>query len=327
MVKFVAGIRTPLKVAHYITYKCNLSCDMCGRRAIESEKELLTSEVKSLQKMFSNHGTIAWSFSGGECLLRKDIIELSKYSKELGMDLLIITNGTLLPKKKDILKYADVINISIDGNKGTHEHLRGKGSYDLALRGLEVLKNNGRKKLKKVINTILNNETIELNTLEHMLDLAKDYSCQVGFNPIIIHRPDLRNVVDTKYFPTLQQFNIFHDWLREKLKTNDKKYFVDKIKFFESIGDYPNSPTRIKCYAGKFQLAIDPFGKVLPCSDFFDYETKYKKSGFNWKYGYKGFENLEMPKCPYGFCCTAKKNFFFDHPLELFREYVLRKSL
>ncbi len=55
MIKFVVGIKTPLKVAHYITYRCNLSCEMCGRRAIESEQELLTDEVKNLIKNFREH--------------------------------------------------------------------------------------------------------------------------------------------------------------------------------------------------------------------------------------------------------------------------------
>ncbi|MFP4497076.1 MAG: hypothetical protein ACLFQV_02595 [Vulcanimicrobiota bacterium] len=45
MARFAMGIRTPVKIAHYITYRCNLQCEMCGRRAIESEKELTTEQA------------------------------------------------------------------------------------------------------------------------------------------------------------------------------------------------------------------------------------------------------------------------------------------
>ncbi|MFP4497077.1 MAG: hypothetical protein ACLFQV_02605 [Vulcanimicrobiota bacterium] len=78
---------------------------------------------------------------------------------------------------------------------------------------------------------------------------------------------------------------------------------------------------------GIFQASIDPFGKVLPCSDFFDYEDKYKEGGFDWGYGYAGWERLKQPKCPYSFCCTTKKNYFFDNPLKTAKNYVFNKEI
>jgi len=327
MARYALGIKAPIKVAHYITYRCNLSCDMCGRRAIESEAELTTEQAIALQREFRKHGTIVWSFSGGECLVRKDILELSKSVKNLGMDLIIVTNGILLPDKKEIIEYADVIDISIDGTEETHDRLRGKGNYQKAIKGLEVLRDAGKKKLKNVINTILNNETIELPALDHMLQLAKEYHCELGFNPIIVHRSDLRDVVRKRYLPTNEQFHNFIRWLEEKKGTRDGKYLVDDPKFFKAVGRYPDAPSRIKCYAGKFQLSIDPFGKILPCSDFFDYEEDYQKGSFNWRYGYEGFKRLQKPACPYEFCCTAKKNFFFNHPFLILKEYAFRKRV
>lgn len=327
MARYLLRLKTPIKVAHYVTYRCNLHCDMCGRRAIESEEELTTEQVIDLQKEFARHGTVVWTFSGGECLVRKDIIELSKSAKDLGMELIIVTNGILLPAKREIVNYADVIDISIDGTEETHDRLRGNGNYQKALKGLEILRDTKRKSLKKVINTILNNETIELHVLDHMLQLAQEYNCQLGFNPIIIHRSDLRGVVQKKYFPTNEQFNDFVRWLEGNRRTKAGKYLIDNPRFFKAIGRYPEAPTRIRCCAGKFQLGLDPFGKVLPCSDFFDYEESYKRDGFKWGYGYEGFQNLRKPACPYEFCCTAKKNYFFDHPVQMLAEYVLKKEV
>ncbi|MBU0506840.1 radical SAM protein [bacterium] len=324
--KYFLKIKFPMKVAHYITYRCNLKCDMCGRRAIESEQEITTEQAIQLQKDFRKKSTIIWSFSGGECLVRKDIIELSASVKKLGMDLIIVTNGILLPKKQEILEYADVINVSLDGNQESHEKLRGPNSYTKALEALELIKNTKKKRLKKVVNTILNNETIQQPWLEHMLTLAKEYNCQVGFNPIIVHRSDLTDNIEKTYMPTYEQFKAFGKWLEEKKSSKDAPYFMDSPEFFKAIGHYPTKPTRIKCYAGMYQCSIDPFGRVLPCSDFFDYENSYEEKGLKWGCGSEGFDNLKVPNCPYPFCCTAKKNFFYDNPSMILKEYVLRKT-
>lgn len=52
MGKFVLGIKSPLKVAHYIKYRCILRCDMCGRKTIESEKELTNKEKNNRDEFF-----------------------------------------------------------------------------------------------------------------------------------------------------------------------------------------------------------------------------------------------------------------------------------
>lgn len=324
--RYFLGIKTPIKVAHYITYRCNLQCDMCGRRFIKSEKdkELSTENAIGLQKEFRKHGTLVWSFSGGECLLRDDIIDLSKSVKSLGMDLIIVTNGILLPQKKDIVKYADIINISIDGNEATHDKLRGAGSYKRTLEGINALNSIRKRKLKVVIQTIINNETVELPVLEHLLKLAKEFRTELSFNPVILHRSDIRELAVKKYFPTYEQFKTLVNWLEEKCNSSDSGYLVDDPAFFKSIGKYPDSPKQIKCYGGIYQCSLDPFGKVLPCSDFFDFEEKYNKEQLEFEYGYQGFKNLKKPHCPYLFCCTAKKNYFFARPFLILKKYAFK---
>lgn len=322
-VSIIFKIKNPIKVAHYITYRCNLSCDMCGRKNITSKNELTTQECINLQKEFKKRGTVVWSYSGGECLIRDDIIELSKSVKKLGMSLIIVTNGVLLPKKREILEYTDVINVSLDGNKESHDKLRGEGQFEKVINALQVLKNTKRKKLKKVIQTILNNETIE--HLNFLLELAKEYDCELGFNPAIVHRTDFRDKDGAKkYFPSNEQFKKFVGWLENKKKNSGNvKYLFDDPGFFKKIGEYPDNPNQIPCYGGFFQCSIDPFGKVLPCSDFFDYEENYKKENKKYNCGYYGFKDLPRNiKCPYIFCCTAKKNYFFDNPHLILKKFL-----
>lgn len=319
-------IKRPIKVAHYITYRCNLRCDMCGRKDIPSQNELDTNACKQLQKDFKDKGTLVWSYSGGECLLRDDIVELSAHAKKLGLKLIVVTNGLLLSKRAGILEYVDVLNLSVDGNRDSHDKLRGVGNYDKVIKVLEMLKTNRRKSMKLVVNTILNNETIE--HLDHMLDLAKQYNCELGFNPAIIHKSDVRDQEHNaaKYLPTNEQYNRFVQWLAEKQKGDAAKYLFDEISFFRHVGHYPENPTPIPCYGGFFQCSLDPFGIAFPCSDFFDFPEEYKKQDLKYEYGYGGFKKLptKIP-CGYQFCCTAKKNYFFNNPFLILKHFAFRK--
>ena len=55
----------------------------------------------------------------------------------------IITNGILILKFIHIFKRNDGIKVSIDGDRETHDRIRGKGSYDKAIEALENLREDG----------------------------------------------------------------------------------------------------------------------------------------------------------------------------------------
>lgn len=111
------------------TNACNMFCDHCYRDAsCKAEDELNTDEAKTLLKQIANAGFKIMIFSGGEPLIRKDIVELVAYAKSLGLKPVFGTNGTLLSidlakKLKDAGALA--MGISLDSlNREKHNEFR-----------------------------------------------------------------------------------------------------------------------------------------------------------------------------------------------------------
>ncbi|OPZ87377.1 MAG: Anaerobic sulfatase-maturating enzyme [bacterium ADurb.Bin429] len=79
-------------------------------------------------------------FSGGEPLMRPDILELIRHARERGMRAVISTNGTLItPDLAEKLKEFGLsyVGISLDGLEETNDHFRGmKGAFRMALEGI-----------------------------------------------------------------------------------------------------------------------------------------------------------------------------------------------
>ena len=86
--------------------------------------------------------------SGGEPLVRKDIMELIAHAGERGLSVALATNGTLVNDRIALaLRRAGVrrVSVSLDGAcAATHDRVRGlTGCFDLALRGLKALRSAG----------------------------------------------------------------------------------------------------------------------------------------------------------------------------------------
>ena len=106
-----------------LTEACNLRCIYCmpeGDVCFKNDKGLTDDEIKYLIDIFGDIGLKKIRFTGGEPLLRKNIVELvlKAKEKEIGK-IALTTNGVLLPKYLDELINAGLneINISLDSLK------------------------------------------------------------------------------------------------------------------------------------------------------------------------------------------------------------------
>ena len=107
-----------------LSERCNLRCQYCmpakGVELTPSEKLLSTQEIVELSRMFVEQGVTKIRLTGGEPLVRKDIVdiiaELQKL-KDCGLEYIAMTtNGLTLAKRVESLRAAglDQINISLD---------------------------------------------------------------------------------------------------------------------------------------------------------------------------------------------------------------------
>ncbi|MBF0549175.1 MAG: 12,18-didecarboxysiroheme deacetylase [Deltaproteobacteria bacterium] len=127
-----------------VTQRCNLACVHCYAKAVRREdvqNELTTAEGKRLLDDLADFGAPVVLFSGGEPLIRPDLIELCEYAVGKGMRAVISTNGTLITPEiamrlKDVgLSY---VGISLDGMDQVNDKFRGvAGAFQAAMVGIK----------------------------------------------------------------------------------------------------------------------------------------------------------------------------------------------
>ncbi|MEE9398699.1 MAG: radical SAM protein [Dehalococcoidales bacterium] len=124
------------------TRQCNLSCIHCYASADNKKapEEMDTASGRTFIRDLADFGVPVILFSGGEPLLRKDLFSLASLAREMGIRVVLSTNGTLLTEKvaREIKKidFAEV-GISLDGIGANNDHFRGRnGAFEAALAGI-----------------------------------------------------------------------------------------------------------------------------------------------------------------------------------------------
>jgi Fe-coproporphyrin III synthase len=126
------------------TRKCNLSCLHCYSSSSPQLKEMLDVEAlkRFLEYAFAQ-GFNNISVSGGEPFLYNGLEELFRFSRSIGYQNTMASNGLLLQSERNqrILEYVDLVALSVDGLPELHDHIRQqKGAYNKMMLGVEVLK-------------------------------------------------------------------------------------------------------------------------------------------------------------------------------------------
>lgn len=257
----IFNYKIPLRVKQYITYRCNLSCLFCARRAV-TKTEMTTPQIKKMMEEFKDMGTVFWEFTGGEPLLREDLAELVDYAKDsMGFHLSLATNGTLLPErinKYPALRKFDFIQISFEGRKEINDKLRGKNVFDKVIQALQMLK---KYNIKTKISTVITKDNLQ--DCNYLVNIAERYGTGIAFEPIAIHPQD-RQLLARQYFPDKKTFQEFIDILvKEK---QDDAPIESSLEYLRTVREsWPDGANLIKCYAGKFLCDITPDGYVVPC--------------------------------------------------------------
>ena len=164
------------------TRRCNLYCAHCYAAA-ETEPapgEFSTTEARGFLEQLADYGAPVVLFSGGEPLVRGDLVELVDYASELGLRPVLSTNGTLLNRENAAalrdagLQYA---GISVDGMPDRNDEFRGQeGAFDAAVRGIEACLDVGLKTGLRYTITQANAPDLE-NVVDLLSDVGLDRFC------------------------------------------------------------------------------------------------------------------------------------------------------
>jgi len=136
------------------TSRCNLRCAHCYYGAVGEEPApeadgLTTAQTLEFVDSLAAFRVPVLLVSGGEPLLRPDLLEIIGRAVGHGMRVTLSTNGTLItPKTAARLKEVGIsyVGVSLDGLEGTNDRFRGrKGAFKAALDGIRRCREVGQK--------------------------------------------------------------------------------------------------------------------------------------------------------------------------------------
>ena len=146
----LASERRPI-VVWSTTRTCNLRCVHCYTDS-ENKKysgELTTAEGLRLIDELADFAIPSLLFSGGEPLMRPDLLRLIEYAAKKNIRPVISTNGTLIDRDMaGAIKNAGVVyaGISLDGMEDVNDSFRGvKGAFKKAMQGFENCRKAGQR--------------------------------------------------------------------------------------------------------------------------------------------------------------------------------------
>jgi heme d1 biosynthesis radical SAM protein NirJ len=131
--------------------RCNLTCRHCYSISgdVDFPGELSTEEVYRVLDDLKTCSVPALILSGGEPLLRPDILDISRRARTLGIYLALSTNGTLIDEAwADRIAEVgyDYVGISLDGLEATHDTFRRrKGAFAASLAAVRRCRDRGIK--------------------------------------------------------------------------------------------------------------------------------------------------------------------------------------
>jgi MoaA/NifB/PqqE/SkfB family radical SAM enzyme len=253
--KFKTGYPKPLFVSYNVTSRCNMKCVFCEWWKHQIP-ELSTKKALNAIDAVCSLGIPFFDLSGGEPLLRQDLLILAKRVASHGCLVSMNTNGTLLTKNNvfDVANHFDTVVVSLDGPKEIHDKIRGvPGTYEKATKAIQLLRKKG---VKTGVNSVATPWNIDI--LPEFIEELHCFTDFVQVQPMHPYPPSPKNV------PSDQQVSKLIDYLLD-LKHRDSSFIAIPTEFINGFRNFFAGNAPKICDAGELYIAINPEGKLLAC--------------------------------------------------------------
>ncbi len=250
-----------------LTNRCNVNCLYCHHDGmVKSKDEMTADELYTICKVAKKIGVKKIRLSGGEPLLKKDIVEIVQKIASLDFkDISMTTNGILLEKYAQELKDAglDRVNVSLDTlNRETFEFITKKDYLEDAKKGILKAVEVGMYPVK--INMVIMKD-INQDEIDDMFEFCKEHDIVLQLIELI----ESENCDDDKFSADYhyklddiekELADIADEVHERKFMQGRKKYYIDGGEI-EVVKPVDNSTFCANCS----RLRITPDGKIKPC--------------------------------------------------------------
>jgi len=258
----------PARIDLALTYRCNLDCGHCYTGGPREGEELSTSEWLEIYARLWQAGVPQIVFTGGEPLLRDDIVTLVGEADEFVTGL--VTNGVLLRDLAEPLQDAsiDYLQVTLESHDpAVHNAMVGAGDHNAHARTVEGIARALELRMEVVTNTTIT--TANAAALDETLRFGKELGLEhMACNTLIcsgrgkaarqssLPPIDELRVVLARAQERAQELGINLQWY-----TPTCYHELNPLE----LGFGPKS-----CSAAAHNMTIQPDGTVLPCQSWPD---------------------------------------------------------
>lgn len=250
-----------------VTKRCNLNCSYCGTKN-EKSPELTPLQIEKIVRAFASCGITKVRLTGGEPLIRKDIIEIAERIADIdGIEkIAVTTNGIFLKNYAAELKKAGVTAVNISLDTTDKEQFRAITGYDGLHKVFEGIDECERAGLSPIrLNAVLTKGKNE-NQAESLISIAKDRKIDVRFIELMPFSSDgekdelvVKGEEILRSFPQLKPF--IKEGTTEFEKSVAKYYTAENYK--GRVGFITPVSNRFCSECNRIRLISD--GKIKPC--------------------------------------------------------------
>jgi radical SAM protein with 4Fe4S-binding SPASM domain len=262
---FQTPVSAPYRMDLALTYRCNIDCSHCYNQRRESV-ELASDEWKKIMRILWEHGVPHFDFTGGEPTLRDDLVELVTFAEDLGAITGVLTNGVRLADEEYVraLKQAglDYVQVTLESARAdVHDRMVQAKTFALTVQGI-------RNAVAAGIH-VLTNTTItraNMDGIEEIVPFLKGLgTSSFAVNSIIRagrSRHEDRGLSEEELLPLL-------DRLQRLGAENGMRFTWYTPTQYCRLNPVEHDLGVKQCTAGKYNLAVEPDGTVIPCQSFF----------------------------------------------------------
>lgn len=137
----VQRLRGPLNIAFQVTRRCNLKCIYCSEPPVGHDMSY--PDIEHILDNMKDAKVPRVNITGGEVLLRKDIIDIVDLANRKGFKVGMDSNATLMTPKiaGDLTGKLIYFESTIDGMRSNHDIVRGQ--YINVIKGIEIMAKTG----------------------------------------------------------------------------------------------------------------------------------------------------------------------------------------
>ncbi|MFH1456008.1 MAG: radical SAM protein [archaeon] len=318
----------PTQATFLCTNFCNSRCNWCNSWKLDSPNELTLEEIDKIFSNLYNFGIRMIYLSGGEPLLRKDIISIIDTLSKKGFEIILTTNGLLLNEKnvRKLIKYKNLhINVSLDTlDKELYKKIRGVDALDLVLRNLKGLK---RMYPDYPLRTTMTVSKINYKEVDKIIEFCKKNKIYFSANPYF-WGGTYREGEDKFAYPNKrEEIKQIFSMLAKRVK---KEKYISGFSFvYAEVNKWVNGNYNTLCDAGTRFLWVGPTGDVAACQDLNPF-ANLRKDNLNEEWKKYTWEKPVEACCKYQPCfiyCTRTVGMLRNNKLKFVKEVLNLKRL